>query len=258
MVKEHENVLYGEIDQIQYQSATTGTIRHAKVLLPAGYSKDKKYPVLYLLHGIGGDENEWMGANPKVLIGNLVESKEAKEMILVFPNVRARVLDGGNPKDIFSIPHFQAFDNFINDLQNDLMPYIKKHYSIAEGKENTAIAGLSMGGREALYIGLTLPDIFGYIGAFSPAFGLLSYSNNEVTEKGLFTERTLKLPDGYHNYIMILTGDDDTVVRDEPLRYHKVLSQNGVEHRFDIITGGHDFKVWSEGLYRFVKSISEA
>lgn len=255
MDKEKVGVQYGVINQIQYKSTTTGTVRQANVLLPPGYSEDKKYPVLYLLHGIGGDENEWMGANPKTLIGNLVASGEAKEMVVVFPNVRARVADGGNPADIFSIPHFQAFDNFINDLRDNLMPFIKEHYSIATGRENTAIAGLSMGGREALYIGLTLPEVFGSIGAFSPAFGLLPYTNNDVTEEGLFTEHTLKLPDGSHSFILILTGDNDVVVRDEPLRYHKVLKQNGVEHMFDITSGGHDFKVWSEGLYRFVKSI---
>lgn len=255
MVKEKEGIQYGVINQIQYRSKTTNTIRHANILIPAGYSKEKKYPVLYLLHGIGGDENEWMGANPNTLIGNLVASKEAKEMIVVFPNVRARAADGANPIDIFSIPHFQAFDNFINDLKNDLMPFIKEHYSIAEGRENTAIAGLSMGGREALYIGFTLAESFGYIGAFSPAFGLLPYTNNAVTEAGLFTEQTLKLPDNLRSFIMILSGDNDVVLRDEPLRYHTVLNQNGVEHMFDIIPGGHDFNVWSEGLYRFVKSI---
>ena len=248
-------VNYGIMTAITYKSETTGTVRKANILLPAGYSAERKYPVLYLLHGIGGDENEWLAANPRELIGNLIASGEAEEMVVVIPNVRARADDGGNPSDIFSLPHFQAFDNFINDLQKDLIPYIKEHYSIADGREYTAIAGLSMGGRESLYIGLVLPDLFGYIGAFSPAFGLLPYSNNGVSEVGLFTEETLKLPAGYSSYIMILTGDNDIVVNDEAMRYHKALSNNGVDHIFSITKGGHDFKVWSEGLYYFSKNI---
>lgn len=244
---------YGTLKQISYPSTTTGKNRSANIILPAGYSTDKKYPVLYLLHGIGGDHSEWLGGEPVNVIGNLIAESKAKDMIVIMPNVRARANDSGNPSDIYSTEHFKAFDNFINDLRDDLMPYIKANYSIAEGRLNTAIAGLSMGGRETLYIGLSMPETFGYIGAFEPAVGVLPYD----LEAGLFTEETLKLPDEYNNrtFLMIVKGNQDGVVGDAPLKYHNALTQNGTVHTYYTMDGGHDFTVWKNGLYNFVRRI---
>lgn len=249
--KKKADVTYGEQIKISYESKTTGTTRKANVILPTGYSQDKKYPVLYLLHGIGGDQNEWLGGNPKVVVGNLIAKGEAKEMIIVMPNVRARANDAANPSDIYSVEHFSAFDNFINDLKNDLMPYIEANYSVATGRENTAIAGLSMGGRESLYIGLSMPETFGYVGAFCPAPGVLPYN----VEEGLFETEDFKLAEGYHSLIMIVKGSNDTVVGEWPETYSKTLTQNGTDHVFYTTTGGHDFVVWKNGLYNFAKLI---
>lgn len=244
---------YGTLKEIKYDSTTTGTKRRANIILPADYSTDKEYPVLYLLHGIGGNHNEWKDGKPVFVIGNLIAEGKAKDMIVVMPNVRARANDDGNPSDIYSPEHFAAFDNFINDLRDDLMPYLKENYSIAEGRMNTAIAGLSMGGREALYIGLSMPETFGYIGAFEPAPGVLPYAS----EAGLFTEETLKLPDEYNNrtFIMIVKGNQDGTVGDNPLNYHNALTKNGTVHTYYTMDGGHDFTVWKNGLYNFARRI---
>lgn len=249
--KKKADVTYGEQIKISYESKTTETTRKANVILPAGYSEDKKYPVLYLLHGIGGDQNEWLGGNPKVVVGNLIAKGEAEEMIIVMPNVRARANDAANPSDIYSVEHFSAFDNFINDLKNDLMPYIEANYSVATGRENTAIAGLSMGGRESLFIGLSMPETFGYVGAFCPAPGVLPYN----VEGGLFETDDFKLAEGYHSLIMIVKGKNDTVVGAWPETYSNALTKNGTDHIFYTTTGGHDFVVWKNGLYNFVKLI---
>ena len=249
--KKKADVTYGEQIKISYESKTTETTRKANVILPAGYSEDKKYPVLYLLHGIGGDQNEWLGGNPKVVVGNLIAKGEAEEMIIVMPNVRARANDAANPSDIYSVEHFRAFDNFINDLKNDLMPYIEEHYAVKTGRENTAIAGLSMGGRESLYIGLTMADTFGYVGAFCPAPGVLPYP----TEKGLFETDQFMLPQEYDSFIMIVEGSNDTVVNEWPSTYHQTLLDNGTEHVYYVTEGGHDFTVWTHGLYNFAKEL---
>lgn len=248
-------VTYGSLRQIRYDSTTTGTERIANVILPAGYPKEKKYPVLYLLHGIGGDHTEWLGSNPVQVIGNLIAEEMASEMIVVMPNVRARANDKKEPDDQFTVEHFKAFDNFINDLRDDLMPYMKAHYPIAEGRANTAIAGLSMGGRESLYIGLTMPDTFGYIGAFEPAVGVLPY--NHEGDDGLFTEDTLKLPDEYNDrtYILICKGTKDTTVGDAPLNYHNALTKNGTPHAYYNVDFGHDHSAWKNGLYNFARRI---
>lgn len=250
-----EGVNYGTMMEITYDSKTTGTTRKANIILPPDYSEEKEYPVLYLLHGIGGNHNEWKNGQAANVIGNLVAAGETSEMIVVMPNVRARANDGSNPSDIYSLEHYQAFDNFINDLRDDLMPFLEANYAVATGKENTAIAGLSMGGRESLYIGFSMPETFGYIGAFCPAPGLLSYSNFGVSEEGLFTTETFTLPEGSNNFVMIVAGLSDTVVGAFPSSYHQALEDNGVEHVYYETQGGHDFGVWRHGLYNFAKNI---
>ena len=176
-------------------------------------------------------------------------------MIVVMPNVRARANDAVNLQDIYTLENYKAFDNFINDLRDDLMPYIEVNYPILTGKENTAIAGLSMGGRESLYIGFSMPETFGYIGAFCPVPGIFAYSNFGVSEDGLFTKETFVLPEGSDNFVMIVAGSSDNIVNTWPEIYHKTLDENEVENTFYITAGGHDFEVWKHGLYNFVKCI---
>ena len=250
-----EGVTYGELKEITYNSKTTGTTRKANIILPPDYDENKKYPVLYLLHGIGGDHNEWLGAEPVNVLSNLVAAGDAASMIAVIPNVRARANDEGNPQDIYTLEHFKAFDNFINELRDDLMPYIEANYPVLKGRENTAIAGLSMGGRETLFIGCSMPETFGYMGAFTPAPGLLPYTNFGVTENGLFTKETLTLPEDCDMLVMINAGASDEIVSIWPKTYHETLTANGTENTFYVTDGGHDFVVWKNGLYNFAKEI---
>ncbi len=250
-----EGVSYSQVREIEYFSKTTGTNRKANLILPFNYDENKKYPVLYLLHGIGGDPNEWLGAEPTTVLGNLQAAGKAKDMIVVLPNVRARANDLGNPDDIYTLKHYEAFNNFINDLRDDLMPYIAQNYSVASGRENTAIAGLSMGGRTSLYIGFSMPETFGYIGAFCPAPGILAYTNFGVTESGLFTKETFTLPKELKTFVMITKGVSDDIVKHFPVEYHETLEQNSVEHIYYVTEGGHDFTAWKIGLYNFLKKI---
>lgn len=246
-----EGVTYGTTLYKTYLSTTTRSFRKMLVILPPDYSAEKSYPVLYLLHGIGGDHSEWSHGVPEVIIGNLIAYGEAEEMIVVLPNVRARANDAGNPSDMHTPEHYAAFDNFINDLTNDLMPYMKENFSIAEGRENTAVAGLSMGGREALYIGMTLPETFGYVGAFCPAPGVLPYH----AEKGLFQPADFRAAEDCGTYILINAGETDGVVGAWPSTYAQTLTENGTENTFYVTKGGHDFTVWKHGLYNFAKRI---
>ncbi len=246
-----EDIAYGKTLLRSYPSATTGRNRNVMILLPPDYSEEKTYPVLYLLHGIGGNENEWAGGRPTYVIGNLIAAGEAREMIVVMPNIRARENDRANSADMYSPAHFAAFDNFINDLTNDLMPYMEANFPIAKGRENTAVAGLSMGGRESLYIGLTLPETFGYVGAFCPAPGVLPYN----VEKGLFQTEDFKAAEGLDTYILINAGLTDGVVGSWPKTYSDTLTKNGTAHDFYVTKGGHDFTVWKHGLYNFCRNI---
>ena len=122
-----------------------------------------------------------------------------------------------------------------------------------EGRDNHAIAGLSMGGRTSLYCGFYMLDYFSYIGAFEPAPGVLPYSD----EEGLFTEDTFKIQEEYQDttLIMIQQGNSDKVVYDNPTKYHNTLDKNGVPHMFNKVPYGHDWNAWKEGLYNFARRV---
>ncbi len=247
-----EGVEYSRPETVTYYSTTCEMDRKFNIYLPVGYSTEKEYPVLYLLHGIGGDHKEWAGGVPETVVGNLVANGEAPEMIIVTPDIKA--FHASNvPAGMYSPETIAAFDNFINELRDDVMPYLAANYSVAQGRENTAIAGLSMGGREALYIGLSMPETFGYVGAFCPAPGVLPYE----VEAGLFQPEELKAAEGYETFILICTGLSDTTVGAWPKTYSDTLTQNGTEHIYYETKGAHDFLVWRNGLYNFAKRIFE-
>src|SRR5690606_258149 len=125
--------------------------------------------VLYLLHGIGGDEKEWLnGANPQVILDNLYANKKIEPMIVVMPNGRA-MKDDRAVGNIFDSTKIQAFATFEKDLLNDLIPHIEKNYPVRKDRENRAIAGLSMGGGQSLNFGLGNLDKFAWVGGFSSA-----------------------------------------------------------------------------------------
>lgn len=251
--KTDKTVTYGTKKAISYFSTTTNKDRKANVILPPNYTTEKKYPVLYMLHGIGGDENEWLTGKPQYIIGNMIAQGQAKEMILVIPNCRARENDAASNE--FSLEHYAAFDNFINDLKGSLMPYIKENFSIAEGRENTAIAGYSMGGRESLNIGLHMPETFGYIAAFSPGYGVFAYEANGVAEPGLFTDETLTLPEEYKNNTLIMINNGTSESGDIAKRCDKAFTNHNIPHIYYATAGGHEMKVWKHGLYNFAKGI---
>lgn len=142
---------------------------------------------------------------------------------------------------------------FENEFSEDLMTYIESNYSVLTGRENTAIAGFSMGGKEALNIGIKRPDLVSYIGAFSPSQGIIKYSDSE---EGLFTEETFALPKEYidDTFCLIVSGKNDSVVGLESMIYHKILVANGFEgsnYYYDI-SGDHDSTVLNHGLYNFL------
>ena len=156
------DIAHGKIDTISYYSKTVGITRRSLIYLPPGYSKKKKYPVLYLLHGIGGDEKEWLNnGSPQVILDNLYAKGQIEPMIVVLPNGRA-MKDDRAVGNIFDSAKVQAFTTFEKDLLNDLIPYIQKNFSVYTDRDHRAIAGLSMGGGQSLNIGLGNLDAVSY------------------------------------------------------------------------------------------------
>ncbi len=155
------------METVTYHSTHVGTDRHLVIYTPPGYSNQNKYPVLYLLHGIGGDEHEWeRGADPAVILDNLIADGKARPMIVVMPNGRAQKDDSAGPNAMATAP---AFANFEKDLLNDVIPFVQSRYSVRTERENRALAGLSMGGGQSLNFGLGNLDKFAWIGGFSSA-----------------------------------------------------------------------------------------
>ncbi len=236
-------VAYGEILKKSYYSTTCNRQKDVNILLPPNYDPNKQYPVMYILHGYyeGIDRMLTKGnadMHTREMIGNAIAEGAAKEMICVFP-------------DVFSSPTLrsctgmdetnnQAYDNFINDLTKDLMPYIAKNFSIKTGKDNTAITGFSMGGRESLLIGMKRPDLFGYIGAICPAPGV----------SGSFRW----IGDDQPYFLMITAGSDDKTVYDNPKNYHSSFEKNGVPHIWHYVNGGyHGDNCIRAHLYNFFR-----
>lgn len=251
-------VNYGTMQKKYYYSSLTSSYRPCRVILPAGYSTAKKYPVVYLMHGIGGNEDFYgTGLTDSTVMrmaGNMMSTGECEEAIIVLPNIRVST----TPEySVFSYENYKYYDLFREELTQCLMPYIQSQFSVKTGRENTAIAGFSMGGRESLYIGVTKVDTFGYVGAFCPTFGIFANANNGVYDPGLFTSQTFTLPQAYKNntFLMIVKGTYDNIVKDQPAVYSGCLSGNGNEHIYYETAGAHDESVWSHGFYNFMKNV---
>ncbi|MCL2373564.1 MAG: alpha/beta hydrolase-fold protein [Defluviitaleaceae bacterium] len=248
-----EDGIYGELKEHEYFSKTTDALRKCFVYTPPGYNPQQTYPVMYLLHGIGGTHIEWLQGRPNEVLSHLITAGEAVPMIAVIPNVRASK-DDSVPAAVFSMPNALAFDNFINDLRDDLMPFISKNYNVSSAREGNAIAGLSMGGREALFISFKMPETFGYVGAFSPAPGLLAGKTPHMDFPGQVTEAEMTMPDEYKNTtILINNGQEEPMFDELAKKYCAALETNGLKPEYYNTAGGHDFRVWKNGLYHFAR-----
>jgi glucuronoarabinoxylan endo-1,4-beta-xylanase len=240
-------VTYGEIQNKTYYSNTCKRNKKYNVLLPPNYDSSKKYPVMYILHGYYENPDRMLTKgnaemHTREMLGNAIAEGAAKEMICVFPDVYSSATqDGCTGMDA---NNNAAYDNFINQLLNDLMPEIEKNYSVLTGKDNTAITGFSMGGRESLYIGLTQSDKFGYVGAICPAPGV-----------GDVYKGNWKFESGKEPYFMMITGgSNDTVVYNNPSDYHNNLEKSGVPHVWHYVNGGyHGDNCIRAHLYNFFR-----
>ena len=236
-----EGISHGKIDTITYFSKTVGNKRKALIYTPPGFSKGKTYPVLYLLHGIGGDEKEWLnGGQPQVILDNLYAENKLMPMIVVMPNGRA-MKDDRATGNIMASDKVQAFATFEKDLLNDLIPYIEKNYPAIKDSEHRAIAGLSMGGGQSLNFGLGNLDKFAWVGGFSSAPN--TKIPQELMPKPEDAKAKLKL-------LWISCGDKDGLMNFSK-RTHEYMKANGVPHIFYVDHGYHDFKVWKNSLFMY-------
>lgn len=246
----------GKIEKITYKTKDysddlSEVTKSAFVYLPNNYDSSKKYPVLYLLHGVGGTETEWQMTNNnslvKKMMDNLIEENLIEPFIIVTPNGRS----SKNFKDT-SFENHQTFYQFGKELRNDLIPFVESKYSVYSDRENRAVEGLSMGGMQTINIGLCeCLDLFSYFGAFSAAPTSYDY-NRIIRELNKFEPMPI-------NYFYNICGLQDGIALSSAKNAAKILP--AFDKRFEInknfmwheVTGNHDFNVWFLGFYNFAR-----
>ncbi|WP_232436474.1 alpha/beta hydrolase [Paenibacillus rubinfantis] len=235
----------GRVEIVEYDSTTVGTRRKVRVYTPPGFTRDQEYPVLYLLHGIGGDENEWFEhGEPHLILDRLYGDGKLMPMIVVMPNGRAMPEDRAEG-DLFAPEKIQAFERFELDLLHDLIPFVEANYPVKTERESRAIAGLSMGGGQTLNIGFSHLEHFAWIGAFSPAPN--TKSPEQLAPNPQETAARLSL-------LWLSCGEEDDLkyVSDRTRAY---FSEQGIPHVWVEESGGHDWPVWRNGLSEFSQRI---
>ncbi len=253
-----DDVPHGEIKVVQYDSKSLGTHRQLRVYTPPGYSADKKYPVLYLLHGIGGNDREWLQAcHADNVIDNLLAEGKIKPMVLVFPNgnstmtadAGAAPAEGGGAArggggrggpggmDSWGTP-------FENDLLKDIIPLIETQYSVYKDREHRALAGLSMGGGQALNIGMAHPETFAFVGGFSSAPDTKAPAELVKDPAAL---KELKL-------LWLACGNRDNLIGISQ-GVHSLLKEKDVPHTWNVDSHAHDNTEWANNLYLFSQHI---
>ena len=250
-----EGVEYPVFEKYPYFSQTAGRETGINVMLPRNYDESKEYPVLYILHGFY-DTEDWMARDIVALsqiLTNLQDKGEAEEMIVVLPYIYCskenKYVTG------MDLENCLAYDNFINDLTTDVMPFIEENFSVAKGRENTAITGFSMGGRESLFIGITLADRFGYIGAVCPAPGLVNMPGSAM-HPGQMEASEMTFGDNKPYVLLISSSKADGTVGASPDSYREIFTENGVEYLSHVMEStGHDHSSVKPHLYNFFRML---
>ena len=253
-----DNLPHGDVNVVEYDSQTLGTRRQMRVYTPPGYSSDRKYPVLYLLHGIGANNRQWLeGCRAANVIDNLLADGKIQPMIMVFPNCDANVTVANpraseRPTERGRRGGFEGYGApFENDLLKDIIPYIESHYSVFADREHRALAGLSMGGGQSLNIGLSHLETFANVGGFSSApntyeFGGISPDTRLLPDPAAAKEK-LKV-------LWLACGNKDGLIRVSQ-GVHRMLKENGVPHVWNVDSHAHDDAEWSSNLYLFAQHL---
>lgn len=254
-------VSHGTLSFRWYNSPRNSMNRRLTVYTPAGYeSSNKKYPVLYLLHGIGGDEEAWISSGRLVeIMDNLIAQRKATPMIVVMTNGNvSQEAAPGNGSDGFKKPEFMlphTMDGKFEETFMDVIDFIDHNYRTINNKAGRAIAGLSMGGFHTAYISMNYPDKFAYVGLFSAAIGVKPGmpSNSEIY-KDVDVKLEKQKQFGLKLY-WIAIGKDDKLVYPGLQDYLADLNKIGLKYEYLETAGGHTWNNWRVYLTTFTPQL---
>lgn len=253
-----KDVPHGTVSKVWYNSPALGKNRRMTVYTPAGYeSSGQQYPVLYLLHGMGGDEEAWSDLGSAVqILDNLIASGKAEPMIVVMPNGNAEktAAPGFSDEGLY----FPEFDHSISEKDKfekafpDIKNFVEKTFRTKPGKGNSAIAGLSMGGGHTWKISMLMPDAFDYVGIFSGAVGWNGHGVDEISENDamLIQNQFANPPKLY----WIGIGRDDFLYELNK-GYRGFLDSKGYKYDYHESAGGHTWTNWRDYLILFASQI---
>lgn len=249
-----DNIQHGIVSSVQYTSKTLGQSREILVYTPPGYSRAKRYPVIYLLHGLNSGNGQWpYWINANQIIDNLISEGRIKPMIIVFPNCNTNVTVN-NPKPDEQEERKGGYKgyglSFQNDLLREIIPFIESHYSVYTDRKHRAIAGLSMGGGQSLNIGLGHINTFAYVGGFSSAPNTNQFGG--LSDVKLLPD--LRAAKNKLKTLWLACGTRDGLFSVSQ-RVHQYLKEEGVPHIWHVDANAHDDIEWANNLYFFAQHI---
>ena len=253
-----KNVPHGTVSKVWYPSATAGFDRRLTVYTPAGYETSKtRYPVLYVLHGIGGDEDAWVTQGRATqILDNLIAEGRAKPMIVVFTNgnisQQAAPLENGDGYNVPTMSLPKTMEGTFETSFPEVVRFIDSRYRTIAKKQSRAICGLSMGGFHSLYISANNPAMFNYIGLFSAAIGVTDPSVSPVYQDIDAKIETLFARKPALYFIGI--GNTDFLYKAN-VEYRQKLDAAGHEYEYWETDGGHIWRNWRKYLDHFVQEI---
>ena len=250
-------VAHGTISKIWYESPTAGLTRRLTVYTPAGYeTSGKEYPVLYLLHGIGGDENAWseLGRAAQIM-DNLIAQGKAEPMLVVMTNGNiSQEACPGETSEGFRVPTMmlpKTMEGSFETAFPDVVKFIEKTYRVKKDKAHRAIAGLSMGGCHSLFISINYPDLFGYVGLFSAAVD--RQQNSQEGYPNIYADRNQKIDRLFSKHpklFWIGIGKTDFLIQsNNDLRAY--LDSKNHKYTYLETEGGHIWRNWRIYLTEF-------
>lgn len=233
---------HGTVAHVWYDSKLAGMSRRMTVYTPAEYTaSNKKYPVLYLLHGSGNDEDTWAEqARAIQIFDNLIAESKCKPMIVVMTNGHLyRDAAPGAGSILLDKPVCEMEDCFM-----DVVQYVEKNYRVRRDRNSRAIAGLSMGGGHTFRTTLKYPDMFGYVGLFSASVRVKDFDDPE------FQKSVSRLFASNPSLYLIKIGENDFLY-DVNKDYREYLDSAGFKYSYEETGGGHVWRNWRHYLPEF-------